>query len=343
VAEKIASSLSAHLTQADQSDIKKQYTDNADAYNYYIKGRYFWDSRTTESFDSAEANYKRAIAIDPDYALAYAGLADLYTFNQIGLSQREAIPIAKDYVNKALSLDSTLVAAITTLGFIQSVYDYDWKKSKLTLEKAIKLDPKYSYAHIFYGNLLQYTGESAEQGINEIKEALALDPLSVSLNWILGRNYYFAGKIDSAEKQLRKTIIVNAHYPLAKTYLAYVLILKNEFAEAIELARQIPPKGNITNQIYQCTLLPYVYGMSGNPTKARKELEATLKDSNFNSHYEIAMVYVALNENNLALSELQKSLTDKEIFLYFIKTDPVFYPLKNETGFKEILKKMNLD
>jgi adenylate cyclase len=343
VAEKIASSLSAHLTQADQNDIKKQYTDNADAYNYYIRGRYFWDSRTTESFDSAETNYKKAIAIDPDYGLAYAGLADLYTFNQIGLSQSEAIPIAKDYVNKALSLDSTLVAAITTLGFIQSVYDYDWKKSKLTLEKAIKLDPKYSYAHIFYGNLLQYTGENTEQGIEEIKEALALDPLSVSLNWILGRNYYFAGKIDSAEKQLRKTIIISSHYPLAKTYLAYVLILKKQFSEAIELANQIPPKGKITNQIYQRTLLPYVYAISGNQAKAREELAATLKDNSFNSHYEIAMVYVALKENNLALSELQKSLTDKEIFLYFIKVDPVFFALKDESGFKEILKKVNLD
>jgi adenylate cyclase len=343
VAEKIASSLSAHLTLADQNDIKKQYTANADAYNYYIKGRYFWDKRTTKDFDSAKANYTKAITIDPDYGLAYAGLADLYTFNQIGLSQAESMPLAKDYVNKALSLDSTLVPAISTLGFIQSVYDYDWEKSKLTLEKAIRLDPKYGYAHIFYGNLLQYTAENAEEGIEQIKKALALDPSSVSINWVLGRNYYFAGKYDSAEAQLRKTLIIDSKYLLAKTYLVLVLLKKKEFTEATELAKQLPPTGKITNQIYQGTLLAYVYAVSGKSMEASKEIETTLKDSGFNAHYEVAMVYTALHMNSFALEELQKSLLDKEIFLYFIKIDPAFFPLKNEPGFKEILKKMNLN
>ncbi|HSZ35061.1 MAG TPA: adenylate/guanylate cyclase domain-containing protein [Puia sp.] len=343
VAEKIANSLSAHLTQADQNDIKKQYTDNVDAYNYYLKGRYFWDGRTRETFDSAEANYKRAINIDPEYGLAYAGLADLYTFNQIGLSQHDAIPIAKDYVNKALSLDSTLVPAITTLGFIQSAYDYNWKQSKLTLEKAIKLDPRYSYAHIFYGNLLQYTGENTEEGIEEIKKALALDPSSVSVNWILGRNYYFAGKYDSAEAQFRKTIIINSHYPLGKAYLAYVLVEKKGFGEAIELAKQLDPKGNITNQVYQNTLTPYINAVSGNFLLATQQLNKTLEETDFKAHYHIAMVYSALHEYNLAISELQKSLSDREIFMYFIKVDPVFLPLKSDPAFKDILKKMRLD
>src|SRR6185436_495491 len=109
-------------------------------------------------------------------ALAYSGLADLYIYNQKGLSQLEAIPIAREYANKALLLDSTLSEALTTLGFIQSTFDYDWVKSKNTLRKAIDLNPNYPTAHLFYGNLLQYTGESTELGINEIKKALMLDP-----------------------------------------------------------------------------------------------------------------------------------------------------------------------
>jgi len=343
VAEKIAGSLSAHLTTADQNDIQKKYTENAEAYNYYLRGRYFWDKRTPVYFDSAEANYQKAIRLDPNYGLAYAGLADLYIFNLRSLTQLESIPIARDYANKALSLDSTLAEALTTIGFIQSVYDYDWKKSKLTLEKAIRLNPDYSYAHIFYGNLLQYTGQNTQGGIDEIKKALDLDPSSASLNWILGRNYYLAGEYDLAEKQLRKTINMNALFPGAKVYLAYVLLARKDFEGAIDLIKQIPQKGMITNTIYGDIILVYTYGLSGNIMQAREELNKILKGSFYKAHYFIACAYIALKEYKLALDELDKSLAGKELFLYLVKVDPIFFSLKNEPRFKELLKKMNLE
>ena len=168
VAGEIVTALSINLTNEEKKGLSKQYTENNQAYLFYLRGRSFWDKRNRTTFDSAEANYNQALQLDPNYALAYAGLADLYTFNQKGLKQTEAIPIAKDYVNKALSLDSTLGEALSTLGLIQSVYDYDWAKSKSTLEKAIRLNPNFPFAHIYYGNLLQYTGEVTEKGINEI-------------------------------------------------------------------------------------------------------------------------------------------------------------------------------
>lgn len=115
---------------------------------------------------------------------------------------------------------------MSTLGFIQSDFDYDWAKSKRTLETAIALNPNYSDAHKFYGNLLQYTGESTEQGINEIKKALALDPLSVNLNYVLGRNYYIAKKYDSAYEQFKKTLTFNPKFNLAKGNLALTLLAK---------------------------------------------------------------------------------------------------------------------
>ena len=214
------------LTPEEKTGLSKHNTDNVDAYRFYRKGRYFWDARTKESFDSAEVNYKKAIELDPDYALAYSGIADLYIYNQKGLTQVEAIPIARDYLNKALSLDSTLVEALTTLGFIQSDYDYDWKSSKQTLEKVIRLNPNYAYAHIFYGNLLQYTAQNTQKGIEEIKKARSLDPLSVSINWILGRNYYLAQRYDSASDMLNKTLTLNPRYSLAKATLILVLLAK---------------------------------------------------------------------------------------------------------------------
>ncbi len=343
VAEKIATSLSAHLTPEEKKGIKKQYTENTEAYGYYIKGRYFWDNRTTISFDSAEVNYKKAIELDPNYGLAYAGLADLFIFSQSGLTQLEAIPVAREYANKALLLDSTLGEAMATLGFIQSAFDYDWKKAKLTLEKAIRLNPAYTYAHIFYGNLLQYTGEDTEKGIEEIKKARELDPLSVSVNWILGRNYYFAGKLDSAESQLRKTISINAKYNLTRAYLAYVLLAKERYAEAIEMIRQVAPNGVAKNFEYQGTLLSYAYAVSGNPARARAELNKALKENSFTEHYLIAKAATGLKDYNLALTELEKAVAEKEIYVYFLNVDPVFNPLKNETGFKELLRKAGFE
>jgi adenylate cyclase len=343
VAEKIAASLSARLTQDDKNGINKEYTNNTDAYNYYIKGRYFWDKRSIVSFDSAESNFTKATELDPNYALAYAGLADCFIYNQKGLSQTEAIPIAREYVNKALKIDSTLAEPLATLGFIQSDYDYDWKNAKLTLEKALNLNPNYTFSHIYYGNLLQFTGENTERGIEEIKKARSLDPLSVSINWVLGRNYYYAGKMDSAEEQLRKTIGISSQYPYAKVTLAYVLLSRKKYNEAFDIIKQIPLGGNITNAEYRGTILSYAYAISGNIERAKKELALLLNENSFKGHYQIARIYTALKEFDLAFSELNKAYQDREITMYFIKVDPVFSPLRSEPGFHELLKKINLE
>jgi adenylate cyclase len=341
VAEKIAGSLSAHLTEADQKDLNKKYTENAEAYNYYLKGRYFWDNRTPITFDSAEFNYKKAIELDPNYGLAYAGLADLYPYNMKGLLQTEAVPIGLDYVKKALSIDSLLVPALTTLGLIQSLYDYDWGKSKATLQKAIRLDPRYAWGHIFLGNLLIYTRENPNEGIAESRIAFNLDPLSPSINWIMGRNFYFAGEIDSAEKYLKKALVLNPKFSITMNWLARVFIEKKDFAQALDTINKIPLSGNITNFEYRSTILAYLYGISGNRKQALIEIEKLLNDKTFNAHYYIAMAYVGIKEFKAALDELEKSVRDKEIFLYFLYTDPVFSPLKNEPRFQKILKELH--
>jgi adenylate cyclase len=344
VAQKIVSSLSARITPEEQIGIKKQYTDNAEAWNYYNRGRYSWDTRTRAGFDSAEANYNKAIELDPNYALAYTGLADLYLFNQRGLTQVEAVPQARLYANKALELDSTLVQAITTIAFTQLAFDYDWEKAKLTLEKAIRLDPKYTYAHIYYGNVLILTRENIERGIEQHKIALDLDPLSAQPNWVLGRSYFQAGKYDLAEEQLRKTIkLYTRNSELPRMTLAWLLLAEKKYPEAIELIRQIPRTGIKYRAEYQGTLLSYAYAAMGDSMRAKSELARTIAENTYGSPCFLARDYVALHDYNKAMDLFEQAYENRDLFLGGLKTDTALTPIRNQPRFKALLKKMNLE
>ena len=343
IAGEIVSAMKASLTAEEKKNLTKHYTDNIEAYKFYRKGRIFWDQRTKESFDSSQIYYNKAIELDPDYALAYSGLADLYIYNQKGLLQTEAIPFARNYALKALLLDSTLSEALTTIGFIQSAFDYDWVKSKNTLQKAITLNPNYPTAHLFYGNLLQYTAESTEQGISEIKKALSLDPLSRNLNYVLGRNYYYAHKYDSAFEQLKKTIALDQNFNLAKGNLAYVLLEKKNYPAAFDIILQLKENGISKIDYYKGITLSYAYAASGDKVRAKEELEKTLVEYPDQSPFNIARVYIALRDYEKAITSLEKAYEQRDLWMYALKADPTFNPIRNELRFKALMKRMNLE
>ena len=171
--------------------------------------------------------------------LPYAGLADCYTYNQKGLSQLEAIPIARDYTTKALMLDSNLSEALTTKAFIQSHFDFDWKGAKIIFEKVIRDNPNYAIAHLYYGNVLVFTGNSGA-AINETKKALALDPLSPVINMVLGRDYYFARNYDQSITQLQKTLILNPKFISAYMHLGNAFLQKKLYPQAIDAFSKLP-------------------------------------------------------------------------------------------------------
>ena len=338
VAQQIVTALRANLSPEEKKGLSKHYTENVEAYKFYRKGRWFSDKRTIESYDSAEANYQRAIQLDPDYALAYSGIADCYSLPPFkGLPELEAIPFAKTYAMKALSIDSTLSEALTTIGFIQSAFDYDWAISKRTLEKAIELNPNYPMAHVFYGNLLQYTGENTEEGINEIRKALNLDPLSASLNWILGRNYYYAHKYDSSYEQLKKTLTLFPDYLYTTETFVYVLLQRKNYSEAIEWCKKDPAND------YMGLILSYAYAVSGDPIKAKKQLEKTLKEFPHPELPMLARVYISLKEYDQALTLLDKAYALRQIDMYLINADPAFDPIRSDLRFKALMRKMNFE
>ena len=190
---------------------------------------------------------------------------------------------------------------------------------------------------------MQYTGESIEQGINEIKKALALDPLSVNLNYVLGRNYYLAKRYDSAYEQLKKTLTFNPNFNLAKGNLAYTLLAKKNYPEAFELIKQLPRIGTSKIAYYQGSVLSYAYAVSGDKTRAKTELEKTLAEYPDQSPYHLARVYILLNNNDEALTRLEQAYEMRDLWMYSLKVDPTLDLIRNEPRFIALMKKMHFD
>ncbi|HEX3384576.1 MAG TPA: tetratricopeptide repeat protein, partial [Mucilaginibacter sp.] len=344
VAQKITDALNTKLTPGEKKGLSKHYTENVEAYKFYLKGRYFWNKLGQENIDSAEANFKKSIAFAPDYALAYAGVADCYTINFKNVSQLELVPIAKSYAEKALSLDSTLSEALTTLGFIQQNFDYSWTKARKSLEKAIDLDPNNYLAHVNYGLVLMYSTPDKERALRELKKANELNPLSYLTNWQLSRNYYFAGKYDLAVRQFKTTEIL-APKPIKAISIwstGLVYLKQKSFPQAKAIFDNLP-EGNghqiDNNQIMQS----YGYAVLGDKAKAKALLEKTMKQYPNLSPYRNSQAYVALGDFAAAMDQLELGYVNRDLHMFWVKVDPAFDPIRNYPRFKALMKKMNLE
>lgn len=347
IAGQIVDALKARVTPEEKKGLSKHYTENVEAYKFYLRGRSFWNQRGPANFDSAETNFKRAIRLDPNYALAYAGIADCYTTNFRGMSQLEAMPIARGYANQALSLDSNLSEGLTSLGFIQHNFDYDWAQSKKTLEKAIELDPNNPIAHLYYGNLLEFTG-NVNDGLEEVKKAVSLDPLAYGANWALGRNYYLAGENDKAIEQFKKTLEITPKAPEIQEVIVWSLGLayigNKMYPNAKEeFDKNFNPK--IINTIdYYPLVRSYGYALMGDKVKAQellaKAINGQRKDSL--SPYILSQIHTALGDYKLALDELDTAYKIRDVHMFWIKVDPGLNLIRNQPRFNDLLKKMGL-
>jgi len=334
VSIRVAEILKTKLSQQEKESISKTYSHDQQAYKYYLKGRFYWDKRTRESFDSAEVYFRKAIEVDPAYALAYAGLADCYTFDTKGIPESEATPIAKSFVAKALSLDSTLGEAWTALGLIQSHRERDWEGSKRTFERAIQLNPNYPFVYLFYGNVFFFNGD-LQRGFKENRKALDLDPLSLPINAVLGNHFLMAREYDLAIKQ---GLRFKALFGYGPPFLGLTLLHEKKYQEAIDIFANLPAS-NYTRG----PLISYAYAIAGEKTRAKEELDKALKQEGIQSHFWSAIAYIGLGNYNLALTQLEKGYEMREFQMNAIKIHPLVDPLRHDPRFKALLKKMNLD
>lgn len=342
IVKTIADMLGAKLTASEKRAIAAQPTDSSEVHEFYLKGRYFWKKRTAKDFKIAISYFQQAIDEDPNYVLAYAGLAHSYGLLSGfgGARPDESFPQAKIAAKKALALDDTLAEAHTALAHILYAYDLDFDGSIREFRRAIELNPNYAMAHHWYGlGPLAKSGQFNE-AIAELKRAVELDPLSLIINADLGETYYLARRYDEAIEQQRKTLAMDRSFFYAYWKLGWALEAKGALAAAIEeyqKARALNDDPSILAQ------LGHAYASAGNRIEAVKILEQLkeLSKQRYVSVYSFAIVYLGLGDKEEALRCLEKSYQDRSGFdIAPIKVDPFLDPLRGDPRFEALVQKV---
>ncbi len=343
IAKSIAETLQAKLTGSEKSLITKTPTVNPEAYELYLKGRFFWNKRTGADLLKSIDYFKQAVEKDQKYALAYAGLADAYVLLPPygAASPSESFPQAEVAARKALELDDTLAEAHTSLGQVLLFYDLDFAGSTREFERALSLDPNYATAHHWYGGggPLLALGQF-DRAIKEGKRAVELDPLSLINNADLGWLYFNARRYNEAEAQARKTLEMDSHFYLAHYYLGEVLQLKGQLTEAIA---EYKKAAELDDDPFVLGLLAQAYAKLGQRDEALKMLGQLqeLATRRYVTSYSFALVHIALGEKDKAIDWLERAYRDRagpDIAL--IKVDPFLDPLRGHPRFEALVQKI---
>jgi eukaryotic-like serine/threonine-protein kinase len=343
IARSVSEKLRLKLTGADETQLAKTDTESGEAYEAYLKGRYYWNKRTDEGFKQATAFFQEAIDKDPKYALAYTGLADCYTLrSDYGfLPPKEGYALAKGAVTLALKYDDSLAEAHTSLASIKAVQDWDWQGAENEYRRAIELNPKYPTAHHWYAAQLLLQGR-LDQALQEIKTAQQLDPLSLGINKDYAVILLYARDYDKALEQCRKTLEIEPHFGAMSTYTAQIYELQQKYPEAtaeLEKAHAADPDDSeITYALGQAYAL---MGKKDEALKISKELNQPAKQNVFLPK-EAAYLYALLGEKEQAVAILQKAAENHYLPVAELKMDPRLADLRKDARIVELLQKIGL-
>jgi TolB-like protein/Tfp pilus assembly protein PilF len=344
IAEKIVEALQMELSSEVKEQIQKKPTEKIEAYNLYLQGRFFWNKRTEEGLNKSIEFFEKAIEIDSNYALAYAGLADSYNMHAAYdyLPNIEAIAKAKAAATKALEIDESLAEAHTSMALIKEFSEWDWLDVEKEFKRAIELNPNYAIAHQWYAEYLAFVGRG-DEAVAEIKIAQELDPLSLIINTEAARIYYFNRKFDLAIKQFQRTLDMDQNFPPAHSFLSLAYVQKGMCENAIqEVKKALELLKNRT--AHELGALGTAYGFCGMKEEAYKVLNELLELSKnkYVSPTSFALMYVALGENDKALEWLEKAVKEKSVRTGIV-TDPRFDSIRSYPRFKALLRRMNLE
>jgi TolB-like protein/Tfp pilus assembly protein PilF len=341
----IVDKLKVKLLGNEKERMLKRYTQNLEAYDLYLKGRYHWNRRMPEALKKAMSHFEQVIRKDPDYALAYAGLADCYSMlaQVYALPSKEAFPKTKAMAKKALELDETLAEAHTSLAFALGCFDWDWAGAEREFKRAIELNPNYATAHQWFAMVLVKLCRTSE-ALKEIHKALELDPFSLIINTSAGFVYLFAGLEDKAVEQAEKVLDMDPTFVGSYFILMDVNERKRKYDEAVEAGlKGFSLAGFVSQQ--ELTSLREIYASSGWISYLRKWLEMTQSKAEQGQvlNYHIASLYARLDETEKAIDYLEKAYEEHDYDLDDLLVDDVFNKLRSDPRLTALLKKLGLE
>jgi serine/threonine protein kinase/Tfp pilus assembly protein PilF len=341
IARQVSEKLQHRLSGEDEKRVTRRYTDNAEAYQLYLKGRFYWNKRTEDGMKKGVGYFNEAIEKDPSYALAYAGLADCYAllYEYSAAPSNDLYPKAKAAATRALALDDSLAEAHTSLAAAYE-YEWNWVDAEKQYEKAIELNPNYETAHHWYAAYL-ISRKRFDEAIREARRALELDPLSLIINTALGRALHSARRYDEAIEQLRKTIDMDPNFAEARFHLALAYEGKRAYDDAIrEFEKYIELSGEKPMKAWTAR----VYAESGNKSQALKVLAEMMEMSKPGqpSPYAIAALYAALGEKERAFEWLEKVYEQRSYHVVFLNADPALDGLRGDPRFTDLLRRIGL-
>ena len=345
IARQISENLRLRLGGEEQKLLTKRYTENTEAYQLYLKGRYFLNRKTEADVKRAIDYFQQALAKDPNDALAYAGLSDSYSsfIFPLGVAApREAMPKAKEAALHALAIDNALGEAHASLAYVTFFYDWDWPAAEREFKRAIELNPNNADAHHWYSHYLMGQGR-IEESLTQSKRALELSPFDILLNIHLGWHYLYARQYDQALDQIEKTVEMDKNFAQTYPWLGLILEQKGRYAEAIaafQKAIKLFPGGSSIAEAE----LAHTYAVSGNREEAQKiiaELQELAK-SKYVSSFQIAAIYAGLREKDQAFAWLEKAHEERSDGLVNLKAEQRFDSLRSDSRFADLMRRVGL-
>jgi len=344
IAENIVKALRVNLTPEEGNKLKKKPTEDLEAYQFYSQGRWLWDKREKETLFEAIKFFEKAIQIDPNYARAYVGLADVYIVlpYYISIPPKEAYSQAKEFIFKALNIDKTLAEVYASLASIKDQIDFDWEGAEADYKKAIELNPSYATAHHWYSLHLSARGRH-DEAIAEIKLALEFDPLSLVINSNVGLTFCRARQYDQAIPHHLKALEL---YPKSSASIfeyAETLLQVGRLDEAVnEHQKAVELSEGFSRYLAG---LGYAYAVMGKRSETESIInslkERTSKE--YVSLYLLGAIYVALGEKDLAFEYLEKAYEERDLDIIYLKIHQMWDDIRNDPRYKALLKKLNLE
>ena len=343
IAREISQTLRLQLSGEEKQQLARRYTDNSEAYQLYLKGRFYWNKRTESGLLKALDYYQQAIDKDPTYALAYAGLAD--TYMPLGFygwqPPSEAMPKAKAAGLKALQIDGNLGEGYAALGFISQTYDWNLPQAKKYFQQAIALKPDYPNAHGWYSVYLVANGQF-DQALVEAKRGQELDPLSPLLSYQVQSTHYYSRQYDKAIEQGKKTSELDPAFPLTYVILGRTYVLKGMCREAL---RQFEIYSTVRGSSpWGLGSQSYTYARCGERAKALKMIDdlSDLSKQRYVTTASFALAYLGLGDKERCFSWLEKAYQEKSTIIFSIKIDPIWDPLRSDPRFADLLRRAGL-